>query len=172
MAGRPTKYSKELADEICTRISDGESLVSICRGDHMPSRVTIYAWLDAEVQDEELNRERQFLNRYARARELQADSFFDEAVFIADNTERDTYKIEIAEGVEAEKVDHEAIQRSKLRVDTRLRIAAVSKPEKYSEKKLHELTGRGGAPISIEAAERPQLSKEEWLKLHGLDGKE
>jgi len=33
-----------------------------------------------------------------------------------------------------------------------------------------ELTGKDGGPMAIEATERPQLSREEWLAIHGLNG--
>ena len=31
-----------------------------------------------------------------------------------------------------------------------------------------ELSGPGGGPVQVETAERPQVSKKEWLALHGL----
>ena len=33
-----------------------------------------------------------------------------------------------------------------------------------------EMTGKDGGPMVIEATERPQLSREEWLAIHGLNG--
>ena len=42
--GRPTKYCQELADEICRRICNGESLASICKDTHMPERQNVWVW--------------------------------------------------------------------------------------------------------------------------------
>ena len=73
--GRPSKYSDHLAQVICLRIAEGESLNKICKDDEMPERVTIYRWL---LQKED------FCNNYARAREDQAETHADEIVDIAD----------------------------------------------------------------------------------------
>ena len=73
--GRPTIYSQELVNTICTRLSLGESLRSICRDDDMPAQSLIYLWL---------NRHPDFLEQYTRAREEQAETHADEIVEIAD----------------------------------------------------------------------------------------
>jgi hypothetical protein len=36
----------------------------------------------------------------------------------------------------------------------------------YSKKKAVELTGKDGGPVEV--TDRPQLTREEWLKAHGL----
>lgn len=41
--------------------------------------------------------------------------------------------------------------------------------EKVESKNKTELTGEDGKPIQIESTSRPQLSKEEWLKVHGVN---
>jgi hypothetical protein len=63
-AGRPTKYSDQLADTICARIADGESLRQICSGEGMPDRRNVAHWLEQRPE---------FATKYARAREMQAD---------------------------------------------------------------------------------------------------
>jgi hypothetical protein len=45
--GRPSSYSDALADAVCERMLNGESLVKICEDEEMPSRTTIYRWMDA-----------------------------------------------------------------------------------------------------------------------------
>ncbi len=65
--GRPSKFSQELADEICNRLAHGETLRSIIASSpHLPERRTIYAWLDAQ-QDFQL--------QYKKARAEQADYY-------------------------------------------------------------------------------------------------
>jgi hypothetical protein len=63
-AGRPSVYSEELADRICTEIIDGASLRTICAGSDMPDRGTVIRWMD---------RHPEFAAKYARARDLQAE---------------------------------------------------------------------------------------------------
>jgi len=64
--GRPTKYSQELADEICSRLSKGETLRKMVLDDHMPDASQIYRWLDSNEA---------FRNQYAQARVRQADYY-------------------------------------------------------------------------------------------------
>ncbi len=75
--GAPTKFTAALTDEVCRRMADGESLRSICRGDHMPPESTVRGWA---VDDQ-----KGFAERYARARGMHADALFDEALEIADD---------------------------------------------------------------------------------------
>lgn len=64
--GRPSSYSVEIADEICERMIEGETIAEICRDEAMPSRMTVYRWRDAD---------KSFDTRCARAREGMADDF-------------------------------------------------------------------------------------------------
>ena len=75
--GRPSDFTQELADVICERIADGESLRAICTDDNMPSTSTVCRWLA---------KDREFQEQYAHARELQADALFDDCLAIADGT--------------------------------------------------------------------------------------
>jgi hypothetical protein len=68
-------YSAELADEICDRLADGESLKEICDADDMPSRATLYRWLD---------RHPEFARHLDYARDELADALGKKIVAIAD----------------------------------------------------------------------------------------
>lgn len=125
--GRPTTYTDEIADEICNRLIAGESLNKICFNEHIPSKATVYNWLDNPKRKE-------FLDKYSRARERQAENFVDECADIADFTEQDTITKQTKDGDEYEVPDYEWISRSKLRVDTRLKLAAILAPKKYGPK--------------------------------------
>lgn len=103
--GRPTKYTDELAAEICERIMNGESLRSIVQDDHMPNRSSVHKWL-AEIKD--------FSDQYVKAKDNQADTLADEIMYIADNADD--------------------VQKARLQVDTRKWIASKLKPKKYGEK--------------------------------------
>ncbi|MGX1587333.1 terminase small subunit-like protein [Brevundimonas diminuta] len=73
---RPLEFNEAVADAICERLADGESLRSICRDDEMPAKSTVFKWLGLIPA---------FADQYARARETQADSLADDIVDIADN---------------------------------------------------------------------------------------
>lgn len=62
--GRPSLYVEELADEICDRLIEGESMRTICADPHMPDRRTVLRWMDARED---------FATSIARARAFQAD---------------------------------------------------------------------------------------------------
>ena len=73
--GRPSKYTPELAAEICQRLSEGEPLRQICRDEHMPAWQKIYEWM---AKDPELS------GAIAYAREQGADAIAEEALEILD----------------------------------------------------------------------------------------
>ena len=110
---------------------------AICRDVAMPNKATVLRWLaDATHTD--------FRDRYARAREMQADALFDEALAIADDGSGDW----VTDKDGKKTLDHEHVQRSRLRVDTRKWAAGKLAPKKYGDKLQH--TGEGGGPIRAE----------------------
>lgn len=125
-AGRPSLYSEELADTICERIADGESLRSICSGDDMPNKATVMRWLGANAE---------FSDQYARARDAQADSIFDEILDIADDARNDWMKARGSDGEDERYVlNGEHVQRMKLRIDARKWMASKLLPKKYGDR--------------------------------------
>jgi hypothetical protein len=121
MAGRPSSFTQEVADAICERIAEGESLRSICQDDDKPSKATVFRWLAADEI---------FRDQYARAREAQADALFDEILNIADDGRNDTYTDEDGN----ERTNQDVIARSRLRVDARKWMAGKLRPKVYGEK--------------------------------------
>ena len=131
-----SSFTQEMADIICERIAKGESLRKICLDKDTPSHTTILKWL-REIDG--------FASQYARAREDQAEFYLDEIIAISDESSQD--KIANEDGTE--RTDSEAIQRSKLRVDTRKWAMAKLAPKKYGDKITQEVTGANGDPISL-----------------------
>ena len=119
--GRPSKFTKEVVDTICNRLANGESLVKICKDDDMPARETVHVWLDD-------NKNEEFSNRYARARQRQAD-------FMAN---------EILEIVDAKGEDPSD---KRVRMDARKWLASKMAPKVYGDKIQNEHTGADGGPI-------------------------
>lgn len=139
--GRPSDYTQELADQICARLADGESLRSVCRDESMPSKQTVFSWMRLHPV---------FLDQYARAKEESADALADEILDIADNATNDWMKRNHGEDDPGWVANGENIQRSRVRIDTRKWIASKLKPKKYGEKVDMTHAGPDGGPIKHE----------------------
>lgn len=129
-------YPSSVRDDICKRIAQGESLSAICRCKDMPSKPTVLDWLFVD---------KEFSTQYARAREQQAEHYLDEIIAISDDVSLDT----LVDGEGNERTNNEAIQRSKLKVDTRKWVMSKLAPKKYGDKITQEVTGANGDPISL-----------------------
>ena len=109
--GRPPYvWTDAIEHEILERLSNGQSLTLICAMPHMPTTPTVYKRLEQSPS---------FAFGYSRARENMGSVLFDQCLEIADDDSRDV--IETPEGPQ---VNHAAIQRDKIRIETRFRMAA------------------------------------------------
>jgi hypothetical protein len=133
--GRQSTFTQEAADEICERLSKGEPLAKICRDEEMPALRTVYDWRDADEA---------FAARIARAREEGFDQIAIDCFDIADETSNDTAYTE-----NGERPNTEWIARSKLRIETRLKLLAKWDPKRYGDKITNEHTGPGGGAVQI-----------------------
>lgn len=119
--GRPSLYTEEIAEALVEWISQGKTLRSFCRQPGMPSRSTIDSW----------RRDRpDFSGRVARARDDGFEELAEQCIEIADDGANDTYTDE--EG--RQRTDHDVLGRSRLRVDTRLKLLACWDPRRYGNK--------------------------------------
>lgn len=112
--GRPSAFTDKIADTICKRLSEGESLLQICRDPDMPGRNAVYQWLEKHED---------FAAKYARARERQAETLADQVHFIAE-TEED-------------------VNRARLRIDAIKWHAGKLAPRIYGDKLQHSGEGGG-----------------------------
>lgn len=110
-----------LQDEICERMADGESLNSICKSG-VASYQTVMNWLNSKPE---------FLEKYARARAMQADKMAEDIISIADEID-----VEAKYQGEDVKLDLSAtsVARNRLRVDARKWLASKMAPKKYGDK--------------------------------------
>lgn len=114
--GRPTSYSREIAEEIAARVAEGASLKGISEQDGLPALRTMVRWTAEHLE---------FQRMLALARLEKADVLFEESIEIAD-----------------EKVtDMTQATRNRLRVQARQWAAARLHPARYAEK-----IGLGQAP--------------------------
>ena len=111
----------ELLTAICEAIGNGQSLRKFCAQDGMPSASVVCKWLSED---------KVFAEQYTRARERQADGFFDEIVDIAD-TEEDP-------------------QKARVRIDARKWVAGKMRPKVYGEKVDVEHSGN----LAVETIKR------------------
>jgi hypothetical protein len=152
--GAPTKYSQALADTICARLSQGESLRSIVKDDDMPSQRVVYLWLQEKPD---------FLQQYTRAREEQADTLADEIVDIADERPEINELIDKKTG-EVLSIDLSPayIAWQKNRIEARKWTAMKLRPKKYGDKL--ELGGDPNNPLKIEVKNEAEQGLAELLK--------
>lgn len=154
--GRPTRFTAKLSDEICDRIATGESLNTICQDLGIAYRAVLM-WLRKYPE---------FMLKYMRARDEQADFYADELRDIAYNVP----------------ADKDAIEKAKLKSENLKWIASKLKPRKYGDKldltsdgeKLEQpiygglsvapkqrtaVEGEVVKPKQIESETKPQLDK-------------
>ena len=123
---RPTKKSDKLLQEITERLSQGEPLAQICRDEGMPAARTVREW---QQMDEAVSA------AIARAREEGFDAIAAECLDIADDSRNDWMNRAADAGDEqALQFNGEHVQRSKLRVDTRLKLLAKWDPKRYGDR--------------------------------------
>lgn len=137
------KLTPELSDKICLELSEGKSLVQICAQDGVPSRATVLLWVvKGERGDEEY---KQFSDSYARAREAQAHALIDEVLEIADDKSGDVRKNKDGEDT----LDAEFVARSRVKIDTRFKVAARMHHKKFGDKITNELTAKEGVKFTL-----------------------
>lgn len=133
------KRSDEVIDKILQRISHGESLCSICKDEDMPSQTSFFNWLDSDPT---------LVEKYARARNAQADYLVEETLEIADNASNDWMASNDPKNP-GYQLNGENIQRSRLRVDARKWFASKVFPKKYGDFSRTELTGKDGEKLNL-----------------------
>ena len=151
--GRPSSYSRVIADAICLRIVAGESLAAISREPLMPHEATWYRWLRSDAPYASGLRQ-----RYARAKEAQADREFDEIRTLADGA----HELALADAAEAaedaspstaakvaRRRYYESLQARKLQIDARKFRVARMAPTKYGERVSMEMTTPPDQPIRL-----------------------
>ena len=118
-------WSHELIDEIMMAMASGLSLKRACLlhgcGDRYDSLMAL------------ISRDKQIRGVYDDARELWAESFLDDTIDIADDSSEDR--------LENGKINHEVVNRSKLRIDARWRAMGAMVKKRFGDTKHVELEG-------------------------------
>lgn len=143
--GRHCVFKEELADIFLDRLANGQSMRKICADPDMPDDSTIRKWLA---------RNPDFAKQYAYARDAQADTLFDETIFIADALPADA--------------SHEQVQVARVQIDVRKWAAGKLRPKKYGDMLKHEVTGANGGAIAMQAINVGQLDYDQRAQLQGM----
>ena len=132
-------YTTQMANLICIRLSEGESLKEIVKAEGMPDRATVYRWLLEQPA---------FCDKYARAREEQADTLADEIIAISDESPEINEVRDKHGNVVDIKIDSGYVAYQKQRIEARKWTAMKLKPKKYGDKL--ELAGDPNNPLKVE----------------------
>lgn len=138
--GRPSTYTPELTDKICSLLAEGKSVRYIADLDGMPVSSTIFEWLRKIPE---------FTEQYEKAKEESADALVAEMLDIASEMPM-IYEADAEGKMVATKLDSAGIARNRLRVDVIKWQASKLKPKKYSEKSVLEHTGKDGEAILVD----------------------
>ena len=156
--GRPSTYTSQLADEICEWLAMGNPLTTYCKQPGKPNYSTVMHWIWRESEFKE-----DFSIRYARAREQQAEYMSDQIIEIADDSSGDMVIKTDKKGRQFEALDHENVNRSRLRIDSRKWIASKLRPKKFGDASSVKLSDEDGGPLIFKVIyeNKPEMADEE-----------
>lgn len=135
MAAIPSSEREAIIERVIHGLEAGTPLAELCRQDGMPDRVTVHRWREADAD---------LAQRIARAREAGFDAIAEQCLSIADDSSQD---VKFVGEDEREVCNTEFVQRSKLRIETRLKLLAKWDPKRYGDK-LDVTTGGDKLPAA------------------------
>ena len=139
-APKQNQHSKEmLIDIVLVLLEEGKSMVRIFEDnaeDFYITRSGFRHWIEDDAD---------LAAKYTRAKESGLEKMAEDILEISDETSRDHY----TDSDGNEKLNSEAIQRSKLRVDSRRWLLSKLMPKKYGDKITQEHTGPGGRELNL-----------------------
>jgi predicted secreted protein len=142
MAKIPVTRSPEVETRIIEGLCDGVPLRELCRQEGMPSWRAVYDWIAADAD---------FASRIAHARDLGYDAIAEDILDIADDGTNDYVQRKRQDGSTDTALDTEHVQRSKLRIETRLKLLAKWNPKKYGEKQTVDVGNKEGEALKVES---------------------
>lgn len=132
-------FEDQVIVDLLKRTEEGEPLTQICKDPRMPSRASIYSWLEVDADAE-------FAGRFRAARARGVHALAEECLEIADEKALDAVQV----------------ANKRVRIDTRLRLAGKWLPSIYGDKidvnhsgevvQRHDLSGY--SPDELDTLER------------------
>jgi len=136
--GRPSIYSDELLAQVCDILATGVPLAVIGREPGMPAYRTVKSWEDEVDEDgKPTERARKVSAALARACAEGREVLGAQCLEIADDGAADYVIKRNSQGEEYLAYDSEHVQRSRLKIDTRLKLLAVWDRAKWGDKVQH-----------------------------------
>ncbi len=121
----PAEWMPKILARMAGLDGEARSLNRICKEPGVPSKGVVLAWVKADPD---------LADQYAHARAQLMASYAEDIVDIADDNSRDTYEVEDRHGNVREIVDHDVVQRSKLRIEARKWLLSKVGPKVYRDK--------------------------------------
>lgn len=142
-AGRPVKYGPEIYYKIFERLENGELLTAILKEDGNPQWSYFHRAIE---KDPSLS------HAYAQARIKQQHKWADEIISISEDDSRDILMVDVYNKIgevvgQKPQSDNTAVNRDRLRVDTRKWVMARVAASVFGDKLQQEITGKDGAPF-------------------------
>lgn len=152
----PKSITPEIFSKVCERVASGMTVRAVCRMEGMPDRTDVYKAI-AISED--------YHGQYMRAREAQMIMWEEEIIEIASDSSEDMR--------EDGRINHEHIQRSRLRTDVMRWIMSKRLPKLYGDRAVREISGPDGGPIKTQASniDLSKLSDEELEALEKVQEK-
>ena len=133
----PISFADDMVEELLDRTTKGEQLVKLCNDPRMPSRSSVYSWIDSDTE---------FAGRFRAARARGVHALAEECLDIADEPAADAV----------------VVANKRVRIDTRLRLAGKWLAAEYGDKidvnhsgevvNRHDLSGY--SPDELDALEK------------------
>lgn len=118
-----SKYSPQLADEICERLANGETLTSVCNkavNPAMPTPCAVYKWVASN---------KDFAARFELARKMGCEVVLDKALDIAHAPlKSDDLAVKPAD----------LVAQRRMQIDTHFKFIANINPTKYGDRAVDE----------------------------------
>lgn len=105
------KFEDDQVEELLTRLENGEPLTKICKDPRLPSRASVYSWVESDET---------FAGRFRASRARGVHALAEECLQIADEP--------------VAKDDSVAVSNKRVRIDTRLRLAGKWLAKEYGDK--------------------------------------
>jgi hypothetical protein len=125
----PDEEKLRVIQYVLDQVRTGRHVLRVFREDREKEQLcdhaTFWRWID-DTED--------MRDKLVRAREAGVEALLDETLSIADDGSNDTYVEERDDGSTFERINYDVIQRSKLRIETRIKLAQMLKPKTYGPK--------------------------------------
>lgn len=149
---RPSSFTQEAADTICSMLAEGMSLREVCRQEGQPDMKTVMRWLASDSNDS-------FRHQYARAKEAGIVAIAEEILDIADDGTNDWMERKNADGENIGwQFNGEAARRSQIRIDARRWLLSKLAPKKYGDKLDLNHSGSIAVPREMTEADLERIA--------------